>query len=84
MLQTNIDQLRHSLEQQGLRMDRVDVVVQDRPGGQQAGTFHGGPFSGGYPGGNGREGTEEQYGPDAQSPSPQRQIREGSTLSVFA
>ncbi|MFB3925574.1 MAG: flagellar hook-length control protein FliK [Syntrophales bacterium] len=48
-LQSNIDQLRNSLQEQGLRMERVDVFIQDRPADDRSGMFQGGAFYGDHP-----------------------------------
>ena len=88
LLQGNMDQLRSSLEQQGLKMDGIDVFVQDRYAGSQGdqsghardgGRSHGNSFAGG-------SGSElSPGGPEVERPKAiRRPDSDGAGLSVFA
>ncbi len=86
ILQGNMDQLRSSLEQQGLKMDGVDIFFQDRyPGeqGNQSGHARDGGFRyGAVPGReNGPAGL--QGAQDVKPPMGRHIHHDGTGLSVF-
>lgn len=93
ILQSNMDQLRSALQQQGLKMDGVDVLLQDRGHpGNLFGQNWGQPGSGGgqfqqerYPGG--MDGTTQTAASTQTSEQAGRELSSsagGAGLSVFA
>lgn len=98
ILQSNMDQLRSSLQQQGLKMEGVEVFLQDRSAGGHPGNLFGEPWGqpgsgngglfqqGRYPGGT--NGAAHAADASAQSPEQARQETlnavSGAGLSVFA
>lgn len=95
ILQSNMDQLRSSLQQQGLKMEGVEVFLQDRSAGGHPGNLFGETW--GQPGsGNGGQFQQGRYpggaahAADASAQSPEQARQEtlsavsGAGLSVFA
>jgi len=67
VLESSLTHLRNALSEQGLQVDRVDVLVQDRSGNEFAGLLHerGSSAEGrGQVGGGGQSGPGAEAGPD--------------------
>lgn len=84
MLQAGMDDLRSALQDRGFEIDRLEVLVQNRPDEDGQGFWR----EAGFAGGNPRKKEEQQTGRDtdpAPPGAPARPIRTGDGgLSIFA
>lgn len=85
VLQSNMDQLKATLQDQGLSIDRLDVLVQDRGGDRNQETFQGNLSFGReqtQQGGNG--GAREEPHPAPPGESYREGFRGDEGISIFA
>lgn len=84
LLQAGLDDLRSALQDKGFEIDRLEVLVQNRPDGDGEGFWR----EAGFARGDSRRGNERKHGQDAGPPEPQIPVRPSRTgdggLSVFA
>jgi len=84
LLQAGMDDLRSALQDKGFEIDRLEVLVQNRPDGDGDGFRR----EAGFARGDSRGGNERKHGQDGGTPEPGIPVRPSRSgdggLSVFA